>query len=58
MKKTKGLQQQTSLAMVVAFGVIASGDAFAHANVAAKDYYFTTDGRSYIEALAPNLNLI
>lgn len=57
MKKTKGLQHKLGIATTVAIGVLASGDVFAHANVPAKDYYLTTDGRTYVEGSSAEFKL-
>ena len=57
MKETKTLQHKLSMTLAVAFGIIAAGDVFAHANVPAKDFYLTTDGRSYIEGTSSEFKL-
>ena len=44
-----------SLAMVAS--AVVSADALAHANIAAKDWYITKDGRSYIEGSSAKLSL-
>jgi len=44
-----------SLAMVAS--AVVSGDALAHANFAAKDWYVTKDGRSYIEGSSAEISL-
>jgi hypothetical protein len=57
MKRSKGLQHNPNLAIAVALGVLASADAFAHTNVPAKDFYLTTDGRSYVEGTSSEFKL-
>lgn len=57
MKRTKGLQFSSRLAITIACGVLTSGNAFAHANMAAKDFYNTADGRSYLEGSSAEFKL-
>ena len=57
MKKIRVLQRKSSVVGIVALGVLVSGDVFAHANVPAKDWYFTSDGRSYVEGSSAEIKL-
>ncbi|NOU23420.1 MAG: hypothetical protein HOO93_16855 [Methyloglobulus sp.] len=51
------LIRKSLIALAVAASAFASGNAMAHANMAAKDWYITKDGRSYIEGSSAKLSL-
>jgi hypothetical protein len=49
--------RKSLISLAIVASAVVSGDALAHANMAAKDWYVTKDGRSYIEGSSAELSL-